>query len=70
VLPSGSRFEALVAKKTNAASIASAKDGERVCVRREPWNLLWAAPFHAAAARYVVVEAEEPEDCAGARLLE
>jgi hypothetical protein len=57
VLPSGSRFEELVAKKVPAVVLAGVAEGERVCVRKEPWNMLWAAPFH-APRRYVVVEAE------------
>ncbi len=69
VLPSGSRLETLVAKKVPEAALAGVRDGERVCVRREPWNLLWAAPFH-PGKRYVVVEAEEAGDCGAARPLE
>ena len=68
VTPTGSRFEELVAKKVDARLLDGIRDGERVCVVREPWNLLWAAQFHAPKS-YVVVEAERPEDCGGARLL-
>ncbi len=69
VTPTGSRLEALLARKVDARLIDAIRDGERVCVVREPWNLLWAAPFH-APKRYVVVEASQSEDCDGARLLE
>jgi hypothetical protein len=71
VLPRGSRFEALVAKKVDARLVETVRDGERVCVVREPWTFLWAAPFQAAPPRktYVLVEAERPEDCGTARLL-
>ena len=69
VTPTGSRLEALLDKKVDARLIDGVRDGERVCVVREPWNLLWAAPFH-PPKRYVVVEAERSEDCDGARLLE
>jgi hypothetical protein len=66
VLPVGSRFEGLLASKVPAGALDSIADGERVCVRREPWNLLWAATFH-APKRYVVVEAEDAEGCGSAR---
>ncbi len=69
LIPTGARFEDLVAAKVDARLLAGIRDGERVCVVREPWNLLWAAQFH-PPKRYVVVEAERPEDCDGARLLE
>jgi hypothetical protein len=68
VWPRGSRFEAVVARRTDAALIAGIREGERVCVSREPWSYLWAAPFH-PGRRYVVVEAERPEDCGDARPL-
>jgi hypothetical protein len=74
VLPRGDRLEELVAAKVDARKLADVKPGERICVRREPWNLLWAPEFRPAgdpAPRdYVVVEAEEPADCAGARSLD
>lgn len=68
VLPSGSRFEELLAAKVDPKVLGGALDGERICVQREPWNLLWAAPFH-PPRRYVVVEAEEASDCGGVRLV-
>ena len=40
------------------------KDGERVCVRKEPFNLLWAPELH-PPRRYAVQEAEEASDCGG-----
>jgi hypothetical protein len=69
VLPLGSTFEALVRAKVDPEAIAGLRDGERVCVRREPWNMAFAAVFH-PPRRYVVVEAEEPADCGGVRPLE
>ena len=66
---SGSTFEQLRARKVDDAALSRALEqgSIRVCVQREPWNLLWAAPFRPSAGpRYVVIEAEEPEDCAGA----
>jgi hypothetical protein len=69
VLPLGSRFEALAHAKVDDQVLVGVKDGERICVRREPWNMLWASVFH-PPKQYVTVEAEEPGDCGGARLLE
>jgi hypothetical protein len=69
VLPSGSTFDALVRAKVDEHALAGVRDGERVCVRQEPWNMLWASPFH-PPRRYVVVEAEEEADCAGTRPVE
>lgn len=65
VRASGSTFEQVLAKKVDAAALARVPDGGRVCVDRAPWSLLYAAPFH-APRRYVVIEAEAPEDCGGA----
>ena len=42
------------------------KDGERICVRRPPFNMLWTDVFH-APRHYTVVEAENPEDCGDVR---
>ncbi len=61
VLPLGSTFATVVHAKVDAAALAGIKEGERVCVQREPWNMLWASPFH-PPRRYVVVEAEEAVD--------
>jgi hypothetical protein len=67
--PSGAGFAEVVHETTDAAVIATVHDGERVCVVREPWNVLWAAPFH-APHRYAVKEAERAQDCGAERLLE
>jgi len=69
VLPLGSTFQTLLRAKVDAKALADVKDGERVCVRREPWNMLWAPVFH-APRRYVAVEAESLADCGDARPLE
>jgi hypothetical protein len=63
-LPIGLSVRELVAMKTDASAIAMLKEGERVCVRREPFNLLWADTFH-EPMRYVVVEAENEDDGRG-----
>ena len=38
----------------------------RVCVRREPWNLLWSSYFH-PPRQYRVQEAEDAADCGTVR---
>ncbi len=68
VRPSGSTFEQLRARKVDAAALSRVPDGARVCVDHAPWNLLYAAPFH-APKRYVVIEAEGPDECGGAPAL-
>ncbi|HEY2511891.1 MAG TPA: hypothetical protein VGI39_13575, partial [Polyangiaceae bacterium] len=69
VLPTGARFEELLARKVDASQLDAVREGERICVVREPWNLLWASPFH-PPRHYVVVEAESREDCGDARPVE
>jgi hypothetical protein len=69
VVPRGSSFAALVAAKVDPRSLQEVTQGERVCVVHAPWNFLWAAPFHRPGPRYLVVEAETPEDCGDARPL-
>ena len=68
VTPGGDSVATLVQAKVNAAAIAGVQDGETVCVRREPFNLLWADRFH-PGQRYTIQEAEEPADCGGLREL-
>ncbi len=64
---SGSTFEEVRARKVDADALSRVPDGARVCVDHAPWNLLYAAPFQPGPARrYVVIEAESPEDCGGA----
>jgi len=69
VLPLGSSFATVVHAKVDDGAIARVKDGERICVQREPWNMLWASVFHPGHT-YVTVEAEESAECGGARLIE
>jgi hypothetical protein len=69
VYPSGSTFADVLRDKVDAGKLDGIGDGEHVCVRREPWNLLWAATFH-PPRRYVVKEAEEADECAGYRPLD
>jgi hypothetical protein len=66
VFPRGMTVAELVRAKVDAKTVAGIADGARVCVRREPFNLLWADLFH-PPRRYVVQEAEEAADCQGLR---
>jgi hypothetical protein len=66
VYPSGSTFDELVREKVDARALAGIGDGERVCVEREPFDVLWAPMFH-RPRRYAVQEAEEDTDCRGFR---
>lgn len=65
VVPSGSSLAQLLENKIDERALATVREGERVCVDREPWSLYYAAPFH-PPRHYVVQEAETPTDCAGA----
>jgi hypothetical protein len=66
---SGDSFATLVAAKVDRAALDRIAPGERVCISRQPWTFLYAPPFH-PERRYSVQEAETPDECAGARLLE
>ena len=63
--PSGESFQTLVASHVDDAALRGVRDGERICVRHAPWNLLWAAPFHAPRS-YAVTEAEDSTTCGDA----
>jgi hypothetical protein len=67
--PSGSTFAELVREKVDARALAGIGDGERVCVRREPFDVLWAPVFH-RPRKYAVQEAEDAADCRGSRAVE
>jgi hypothetical protein len=66
--PSGSSFAELVRAKVDERVIAGIGNGERVCVNREPFDVLWAPVFH-TERRYVLKEAESAADCEGFRPL-
>ncbi len=67
--PSGSTFAELVEEQVDPRVLGRVRDGDRVCVQKEPYDLLWAAPFH-PPRDYVVKEAESREDCDGEAPLE
>src|SRR6185312_14277673 len=54
--PSGSTFQELVSERVDARVLDQIHDGDRVCLSRQPWTFLYAAPFH-APRRYSVKEA-------------
>ncbi len=66
--PSGTSFADLVREEVPEGALAGVRDGDRVCTKREPWALLWAARFH--GRRYALKEAQEPGDCEGFRPIE
>jgi hypothetical protein len=66
---SGDSFETLVADKTDKRLLDAIAPGERVCISRAPWTFLYAPRFHPEKT-YSVQEAEDDDDCAGARKLE
>ena len=66
--PSGESFDQLVRAEVDPHALGKVHDGEHVCVHRAPWNLLWAARFHAPQS-YAVTEADAPADCGGAPAL-
>jgi hypothetical protein len=69
VYPSGRTFAALLRDKVDARTLEQIREGEGVCLRREPHTFLYAAPFH-PGRRYVVKEAESPEECGDYRWIE
>ena len=60
--PSGSTFAELVRDKVDAGIITRVREGDHLCLRKEPWTFLYAAPFH-GQKRYAVREVERREDC-------
>jgi hypothetical protein len=60
--PSGSTFAEIVAAKVDAGVLGRVREGDRVCLSKEPWTFLYAAPFH-APRRYSVRETDRREDC-------
>jgi len=62
VVPSGYGVARLVADKVEPRLLDAVRDGDRVCFRREPWTMLYAAPFH-RGRRHAVREGDGPSDC-------
>ena len=60
--PSGSTFAEILESKVDAAILGRVHDGDRICLSKEPWTFLYAAPFH-APRRYAVREADRREAC-------
>jgi hypothetical protein len=66
--PSGRSFDALVHVEVDDAIVGKVHDGDEVCVRRAPWNFLWASRFHAPRS-YAVREAVTEAECDGSPAL-
>jgi hypothetical protein len=67
--PSGSSFNDLVRAEVDERLIGTIAQDERVCIDKEPFDVLWAPAFHPERS-YVLKEAESASDCAGFRPLE
>jgi hypothetical protein len=65
VSSSGMTFAEHLRDKVDPALLAQIQEGDRVCLKREPNTFLYAAHFH--ARRYLVKEAESPDECGDAR---
>jgi len=68
LVPSGSTFRELVAKRVDKKVIDGIQEGESVCLWRPPFTFLYAAKFH--GRRYRLVEGESPAGCGSARRIE
>jgi hypothetical protein len=66
VYPSGLTFAELMREGLDQGVIAAIRDGETVCLRREPYTFLYGARFH-PGRRYLVKEVERPEECGEGR---
>jgi hypothetical protein len=66
VYPSGMTFAELMREGLEQRVVAGIRDGEKVCLRREPYTFLYGARFH-PGRRYLVQEVERPEECGEAR---
>ncbi|HEX3776760.1 MAG TPA: hypothetical protein VHV51_19950 [Polyangiaceae bacterium] len=69
VYPSGVTLAELLTHEIDPKVLSSIAEGERVCVRRMPFALLWAAPFHPPRS-YRVKQAESAADCRGYRAID
>ncbi len=69
VYASGSSFSDLVREKVDSRQIARLESGSRICVNHQPYNLLWAAPFH-SRRDYVVKSVESKLECGDYRAVE
>jgi hypothetical protein len=67
--PSGMTYDELVHEKVDERTVSGIDRDERVCVAREPFDVLWAPVFHPERA-YVLKEAESASECGSFRLLE
>jgi hypothetical protein len=67
--PSGSTFGEFARAKVDARVLGQIREGDRVCLSKEPWNILYAAPFH-APGRWAVKEVERREECGEYRWIE
>ncbi len=62
-------FADLLEARVDERAVARIHDGETVCAKHDPYNLLWAAPFH-PPRKYVVQSAQVDSECRGWRQIE
>lgn len=60
--PSGSTLDELIARRVDRSTIEHAHPGERICVARQPFTILYAPAFH-ERKDYAVQEAVTERDC-------
>ena len=63
--PSGSTFEELLSKRVDTTLLEGASPGERLCIARQPFTVLYAPTFH-PGRHHVVQEATTDADCKNA----
>lgn len=67
--PSGVTLDEFIAKHVERSIIEGATRGERLCIDRRPFDLLYASTFRAVPDKrdYTIQEATTADDCKGAR---
>jgi len=64
--PSGVTFGELIAQKVDGTVVAKAKDRGALCIRRQPWNILYSSEFHGVSkGGYRTKEAVGADECGG-----
>ncbi|MFO0757907.1 MAG: hypothetical protein U0359_15530 [Byssovorax sp.] len=67
--PSGSTFTEALRDHVDPKVIEGIREGETICLSREPWTFLYAPDFH-PEKHYRVQEVETREECGDARWIE
>jgi hypothetical protein len=67
--PTRFSFADMLQAHVDEKAIARIHDGETICATHDPYNLLWAAPFH-PPRKYAVQSAQVATECRGYRRIE